>query len=660
LNRYDQRMAEETIIQMLERAGYEVKPPVNVGASVVYTAEKEGSGGRFIVRYMPVDPAYKNSLLPYTVYKIDAWTDASRYAAEKEAVDFVVGYNPTDKSFACVPITEFKTVRSVVVHQREGLRSRYYNTWHPMEEQVAVDFGESKQWFKGLTSLSGYTDALLKVSGAAEGIPTEQFIERVQTLFPALKGSSSANSYISSVRQLGLIEQKEGLWTRTELGNRYLETQDPEVLRSILLGHYASIYKILWELRRQGELNRDSLQDMLGEYLGWASTFGTAAQIRWCDSFGLIQILDDNVIRLSERGMNWANDLTDEPPQLTVSASVEAKHEGIFPSRQPTFTFDFALIQSRIKSMNLIYKDDLLPSFHAGLHALSHKHFVILSGISGTGKTKLAQAYANAVYGLELHEENPHLLIVAVQPQWNDATSLLGYLSPVTKQYYRTAFLDFLLRASADEKTGTPYFVCLDEMNLAMVEHYFSDFLSAWESGAPLDLHTGDGLVTGVPRQVKIPSNLYVIGTVNVDESTHAFSKKVLDRAFVLELSDVDYDTYAKKRVENPRVYKLISMVKFVGEKMKPFHLHVGYRVLDEMGAYLENYPVSVDDLRLIDGLMMQKVLPRIHGDERMIPALRDIREYFSEELGRDAVSVQRLDEMISEVESTGMCQFWR
>lgn len=638
---------------MLKQTGYEVKSPVRVGSSVVYTAEKEGSTGRFVVRHMQVDPAYKNSQLPYTVYKIDAWPDASRYAAERDAVDFVVGYNPTDQSFACVPMAEFKTVRSVVVHQKEGLRSEYYNTWRPLEEQRAVDFGTSAQWYKGLTAMSEYAEALLKVSGAAEGIPTQQFKERVLALFPTLKDSSSANNYITVVRQIGLIEQKEGLWTRTELGNRYFETRDPEVLRPILLGHYAGIYKILWELRQHKELKRDSLNDILSEYLGWTSTFGTAAQIRWCESFGLIEVLEDGTIRLSERGLDWAKDLTDDPPKFPASKSTETK-------RQPAFIFDFPQIRTRITAMNLIYRDDVLPSFHAALHALSHKHFVILSGISGTGKTKLVQAYSNAVYGLELHEENPHLLIVAVQPQWNDATSLLGYLSPVTRQYYRTAFLDFLLRASADEETGTPYFVCLDEMNLAMVEHYFSDFLSAWESSAPLDLHTGDESVTGVPRQVKIPRNLYVIGTVNVDESTHAFSKKVLDRAFVIELADVDYDGYMEKHVNNPRVQQLVSIVKFVGQQMRPFNLHVGYRVLDEMVAYMENYPVKVDNRRLIDSLMLQKVLPRIGGDERILPALQEIRQYFIQELGHEAASVLRLDEMIRELESTGMCQFWR
>lgn len=655
---YDQKLAEQTINHMLQQRGYEVLPGTNIGANTVFIAEQEGRGARFIVRYMPIDSAYENSPLPYSVYKIYCGSDLF-LSEEREKVDFLVGYNPIDRSFACVPITEFDKVRNIVVHQREGLRSEYYNSWELLDgkQNENVDLGEPNQWYKGLTSLSGYTDALIHVTEVAEGTPTETFKEQVQLLFPTLKDSSSISNYINMVRQLGLIEQKGIFWSRTDVGNHYLDTRSPEVLRPILLRRYASIYKILWELRKDGKMKREYLQHILGEYLGWTSTFGTAAQVRWCDSLGLVQI-EDGMIWLTQRGVDWAHDLTDEPPRFAVSISREKKS-----SAQPapaTYTFDFSLIQDRIKAMKLIYNNDLLPGFHAALHALSYKHFAILSGISGTGKTKLVQAYANAVYGLELNEDNPHLLIVAVQPQWNDATSLVGYFSPITMQYYRTAFLDFLIKAVHDETAGIPYFVCMDEMNLAMVEHYFSDFLSAWESGAPLELYAGDNLVSDTPRQLKIPRNLYVIGTVNVDESTHSFSKKVLDRAFVFELADVDYDGYVNSRTENLQVKKLVSIVKYVGQKMKPFHLHVGYRVLDEMASYIEKYPLVIDDEGVIDNLMLQKVLPRISGDERILTALIETRQFLVEELGYHSASVTRLNEMIGELESTGMCQFWR
>ena len=148
--------------------------------------------------------------------------------------------------------------------------------------------------------------------------------------------------------------------------------------------------------------------------------------------------------------------------------------------------------------------------------------------------------------------------VVPVRPDWVDNRGLLGYLNPLTNEYSTTPFLDLLLRARAEEEraaaTGEnahPFFVILDEMNLARVEHYFSDFLSALESGEDIPLHENEAIESGesesgpqVPRKLKVPGNVLFTGTVNVDETTYMFSPKVLDRAFTIEFDQVDLEGF--------------------------------------------------------------------------------------------------------------------
>lgn len=144
--------------------------------------------------------------------------------------------------------------------------------------------------------------------------------------------------------------------------------------------------------------------------------------------------------------------------------------------------------------------------------------------------------------------------VIPVRPDWVDNRGLLGYLNPLTNEYSTTPFLNLLLRARDEENRAAeagekphPFFVILDEMNLARVEHYFSDFLSALESGEDIPLHEDQAVENGesgsgprVPRKLKVPGNVLFTGTVNVDETTYMFSPKVLDRAFTIEFDRVD------------------------------------------------------------------------------------------------------------------------
>jgi hypothetical protein len=158
---------------------------------------------------------------------------------------------------------------------------------------------------------------------------------------------------------------------------------------------------------------------------------------------------------------------------------------------------------------------------------------------------------------------------------------LMTYYNPILQEYVTTDFLRLLLRADAEEREAKangrqpePYLVILDEMNLARVEQYFSDFLSALESGEPIELHNDDDVETGeksddvpVPKKVRVPKNLYFTGTVNVDETTYMFSPKVLDRAFTIEFNGIDLMGLGKSVATGGE----LDLVRWTG-KLAPAH----------------------------------------------------------------------------------------
>lgn len=167
------------------------------------------------------------------------------------------------------------------------------------------------------------------------------------------------------------------------------------------------------------------------------------------------------------------------------------------------------------------------------LLSLKVKPFIILTGNSGTGKTKLSQLFAEYLQEKHIEYKSKNYEVVPVGANWTENRNIVGYYNVLTKSYQHTQSLDLLLNAEDDKKH--PHFLILDEMNLSHVERYFSDFLSAMESDEAIPLHKAKDDNTDVPNEVKLPENVFIIGTVNVDETTYMFSPKVLDRANVLE-----------------------------------------------------------------------------------------------------------------------------
>jgi hypothetical protein len=319
-------------------------------------------------------------------------------------------------------------------------------------------------------------------------------------------------------------------------------------------------------------------------------------------------------------------------------------------------TGDFLV--SRLAHERLQFTRWQLATFYT---ALQTKGFVILSGISGTGKTRLAQAFAGM---LPQPAEGANHLFVTVRPDWRDSKSLLGYYNPLTGTYEWTPFLRFLLRAEQNYKSADKlaWFVILDEMNLAHVEYYFADLLSVLESGRDEDGWTREPLRMGYPDEakgnlpppeLKLPPNLYIVGTVNVDETTHAFSPKVLDRAFTLELTDVDFRQYQPTanlaesvvdaatgdallrqfsrdgkfaRVEKDvianyvRIEESKAQLQTLNDLLCLHDIHFGYRIFDEIVAFLaaaesnKLYDDHGGAEAAFDAAVMMKVLPKFHG----------------------------------------------
>lgn len=372
-----------------------------------------------------------------------------------------------------------------------------------------------------------------------------------------------------------------------------------------------------------------------------------------------------------------------------------------------------------IKLINEIKEDKIVT-------ALRTKPFLLLAGISGTGKSQKVQelAYMTCPEG-ELRNENGtapgNYCLVEVKPNWHDSTELLGYYSALSGRYELTDFIRFVYKAIKNETV--PFFLCLDEMNLAPVEQYFAEYLSVLETrknvGGKIQTQpllkkevfancalykketeesnphmTSDGtlqvskaLYSGKDAEIisylkdnglSLPDNLFVIGTVNMDDTTHQFSRKVIDRAFTIEMNggnmadmfndeskslleyrnEDDVVPLATFRPKFVRAYEVLDDVRYAkyAETIKtkipellgnsdgtadedsingvlnntPFR--VSYRVQNELVLYLSvlieqaGYPEEIDSLigEAVLAILLEKVLPRVQGEQKQLATKND------------------------------------
>ena len=303
--------------------------------------------------------------------------------------------------------------------------------------------------------------------------------------------------------------------------------------------------------------------------------------------------------------------------------------------------------------------------FHTGLNFLERKHFVILSGLSGTGKTRLGLAYARAVHGLsDMDAPDPFLAVCAVRPEWTDPTGLTGYYDVLSNRYVVPPFLETVMLATAHDES--PVFVVLDEMNLSRVEYYLSDVLSCIETGEPLQLHSNSvplegSTGTSIPAEMPLPPNLYLIGTINVDETTSPVSDKVLDRAVVIDMSNVEIDAYltglARREPElGEAVAEIANRLTAVHGLMAEHGLGFGYRVAEEVvryRAFAKEHVAGASADETLDDLMVQKVLVKLRGTEKQ----RGLLDGLLEQLAGSPRAAAFLNRLVRDLDEFGSFQ---
>lgn len=324
----------------------------------------------------------------------------------------------------------------------------------------------------------------------------------------------------------------------------------------------------------------------------------------------------------------------------------------IFLNQKTDISFDYRAFQEQISQCNLHVNVNLTLRFIASLLA---KPFVILTGLSGSGKTKLAQAFANWIC-----ETEDQICLVPVGADWTNREPLLGYPNALEEGKYvkpDSGVLDLLLLAEKD--ATKPYFLILDEMNLSHVERYFADFLSVMESRGDIKLHPESPSTSdNIPSKIKLPKNLFIIGTVNIDETTYMFSPKVLDRANVIEFRvtleemqhflnldcNLNLDSLFGSGAHMAGDFVNIALKREIESLHKPFIINAlleFFNVLQMAGAEF-GYRSAAEILRfatvantiesewsineIIDAAISQKLLPKVHGSRRKLePILRTL-----------------------------------
>lgn len=333
------------------------------------------------------------------------------------------------------------------------------------------------------------------------------------------------------------------------------------------------------------------------------------------------------------------------------------------------------------ESHGLFYTDEDLYNFHTSMKT---GNLVILAGMSGTGKSKIVNCYAEAL-GLE---DRGNYKKIPVRPFWQDDSDLLGYLD-VLNNIYRpgdSGLIDFLIRANKEENKDQLHIVCFDEMNLARVEHYFSQFLSVLEESSEdqrkITLYNKDyqnRLYNSreYTDTVKIADNVLFVGTVNLDESTHHFSDKVLDRANVIHLKLRPFKEVAKSAEKSDIADSIgsaaFTKVQFFGTRpstieenkfllhdseldfLWDFHnllqsannqLGVGFRIVRQIDQYLQCLPSNkvLTREKALDLQVIQRILTKIRGGEDQLSIIVGKYDEISKQ-AKDSLLIQLFDQ---------------
>lgn len=338
----------------------------------------------------------------------------------------------------------------------------------------------------------------------------------------------------------------------------------------------------------------------------------------------------------------------------------------------PQINFNYKSFHKKTEEAGLLFSEKMVARFVA---SLCTKPFVICSGLSGSGKTKLAQAFVKWIC-----ETNEQYKIIPVGADWTNREPLLGFPNGLDEKKYvkpDSGTLDLIFNALKLENKNKPYFLILDEMNLSHVERYFADFLSIMESKDKIKLHSSDTIID-VDKDFEWPKNLFIIGTVNIDETTYMFSPKVLDRANVIEfrISEEDLKKYLdsdivldmNKFLDENKAFgsgsnmgeKFLSiansdskhaidnkeiLLNFFKELQKA-GAEFGYRstfeinrlitILNELSKEDKSWDENkIETDEFIDIAIMQKLLPKLHGSRNKLTRVLPILGSFCVDKGK-------------------------
>ncbi len=322
----------------------------------------------------------------------------------------------------------------------------------------------------------------------------------------------------------------------------------------------------------------------------------------------------------------------------------------------------------------LIFSEVLINRFVSSLFT---KPFVLLTGLSGSGKTKIAQSFVQWIC-----QDKSQYKIIPVGADWTNREPLLGYPNGLNQEEYITpdsGALNLIITAAKIENANKPYFLILDEMNLSHVERYFADFLSIMESDDRINLYTGNERkdLEGNPitNEIYWPKNLFIIGTVNIDETTYMFSPKVLDRANTIEfrvdssnlktffekpmkidlslieskgaeMAENFLEIAQDKEIQNEEIYKE-AFLKFF-EELKKVGAEFGYRTATEMLLLIKKLKTfsNLSDEECLDIAIMQKLLPKLHGSRSKIVKVLDALILLCLKEGQE-FSIAKCDEVL-------------
>ena len=353
------------------------------------------------------------------------------------------------------------------------------------------------------------------------------------------------------------------------------------------------------------------------------------------------------------------------------------------PSSVDQIPLELPSVISAIKHTGLLYDDKLILRYACSLMT---KPFVILSGLAGSGKTQLALTFARTI----CENVGQQLCVVPVGADWTNREPLLGYPNALKQGEYmqpESGALQIMMRALRNP--NKPYFLVLDEMNLSYVERYFADFLSALESHQEIPLwEKPDECDSEVPAKIALPRNLFITGTINVDETTYMFSPKVLDRANVIEfkISDEEMDMFLKQDM-NINVEAADGLCANMGmdfvEKstrkdtdsselaqktlidffkvLKKVNAEFGYRSATEIYRFITNAKASAPNMtenEILDAAIVQKLLPKLHGSRKKLePALKALwglsmqNGHVTDAITRDNVAFAKFPEAADKVQ---------